>query len=265
MSRLKTPLFALSITILAGAAFGQSREIRKTVPLDRDGRVIIDTFKGSIDIQTWNEQSVEIVAKIEADPQGDDQEDRVERTKVRVYGSDRRVEIESDYSDSDYHEGGFFGFFFGGGTIVLPYVHYDLKIPRGATLDIEDHKSEIRIRGLEGDLTLATHKGHAVIDRFSGGARIETHKGDIRIDFASLMRPSNLETYKGEIEVFVPAGASFRVAGDLGEDARLDSEFAMVTHSFGDEERISADVNGGNGPEIWIESYKGTIRLRKGD
>lgn len=265
MSRLKTSVLLLSLTAVAAGAFGQSREVRRTFDLDRDGRVIIDTFKGSIDVQTWDQPRVEIVAKIEADPQGDDQEDRVERTKVRIYGSDRLVEIESDYSDADYHEGGFFGFFFGGGTIVLPYVHYDLKMPRGARLDIEDHKSEIRIRTLEGDLTLATHKGHAVIDRFSGGARIETHKGDVRVDFASLTRPSNLETYRGEIEVFVPAGSSFRVGGELGEDARLDSEFAMVTHSFGDEERISADINGGDGPEIWIESYKGTIRLRKGD
>jgi len=265
MSRIKRSVFLAAAVLTAGSVLAQSREVRQTVSLDRDGRVIIDTFKGSIDIQTWNEPRVEIVARIEADPSGDDQEDRVEKTKVRIYGSDRLVEIESDYSDADYHEGGFFGFFFGGGTIVLPFVHYDIRMPRNAKLDIEDHKSEIRIRGMDGDLTLATHKGHAVIDRFSGGARIETHKGDIRVDFRKLTRPSNFETYKGEIEIFVPSGSSFRVGGDLGEDARLDSEFAMLTHSFGDEERISADINGGNGPEIWMESYKGTIRLRKGD
>jgi len=265
MARLRSSFILAALTIIAGGLHAQSREVRQTVELDRDGRVIIDTFKGSVDVQTWDRPEVEIVAKIEADPSGDDQEDRVERTKIRIYGSGRLVEIESDYSDADYHEGGFFGFFFGGGTIVLPYVHYDLKIPRAAKLDIEDHKSEIRIKALEGDLTLTTHKGHAVIDQFSGGARIETHKGDIRVDFTRLTRPSNFETYKGEVEIFVPENTSFRVAGDLGEDARLDSEFAMVTHSFGDEERVDAKVNGGDGPEIWIESYKGTIRLRKGD
>jgi hypothetical protein len=266
MTRFRTN-FALAILAIlsASSALAQSREVRRTIDLDRDGRVIIDTFKGSIDVQTWDKASVEVVAKIEADPSGDDQEDRVERTAIRIYGSGRLVEIESDYSDADYHSGGFFGFFFGGGTIVLPYVHYDLKIPRTAKLDIDDHKSEIRIRSLEGDLTLETHKGHAVIDRFSGGARIETHKGDIRVDFASLTRPSNFETHKGEIEIYVPAHASFRLRGDLGEDARLDSEFAMITHSFGDDERVEAEINGGDGPEIWIETHKGTIRLRKGD
>lgn len=262
-SRAFVVLFALAT--LAGSMRAQSREIRHTIDLDHDGRVIIDTFKGSIDVETWNKPKVEIVARIEADPAGDDQQDRIEKTNVRVYGSGRLVEIESDYSDADYHKGGFLGLFFGGGTIVLPFVHYDLKIPRTAKLDIEDHKSEIRIRALEGDLTLTTHKGHAVVDHFAGGARIETHKGDIRVDFSSLSRASKFETHKGEIEIFVPERAPFRVDGELGEDARLDSAFEMVSHSFGDDEIISAEVNGGDGPTIRIESHRGTIRIRKGD
>ena len=110
---------------------------------------------------------------------------------------------------------------------------------------------------------MSTHKGHAKIDGFKGGARIETHKGDIRVKFASLARPSSFETHKGEIEIFVPASSSFRLDGELGEDARLDSEFAMITHSFGDDEQIQAKVNGGDGPRIWIETHKGTIRLRE--
>lgn len=265
MARLTNVLILATAVAAAAGAQAQSREVRQTVALDRDGRVIIDTFKGSIDVQTWDKPEVEIIAKIEADPAGDDQGKRVEKTEIRIYGSGRLVEIESDYSDADYHDGGFFGFFFGGGTIVLPYVHYDIRMPRNAKLDIEDHKSEIRVVALAGDLTLTTHKGHAVIDRFGGGARIETHKGDIRVDYASLTRSSSFDTHKGEIEIFVPANASFRVTGDLGEDSRLDSEFAMVTHRFGTDERVDASVGKGDGPELWIESHKGTIRLRKGD
>ncbi len=265
MSRARNALILVASLTVALGALAQSREVRRTVDLDRDGRIIIDTFKGSVDVAVWNKPQVEIVAKIEADPAGDDQDDRVEKTKIRIYGSGRLLEIESDYSDADYHSGGFLSFFFGGGTIVLPYVHYDLKVPRTAKLSIDDHKSEIRVQGLEGDLTLETHKGHAVITRFSGGARIETHKGDVRVDFAKLTRSSNFETHKGEIEIIIPARASYRIRGDLGEDARLDSEFAMITHSFGDDERMEADVNGGDGPEIWIETHQGTIRLKKGD
>jgi hypothetical protein len=265
MNSTRSFLVLVTLAIVAGQSQAQSREVRHTIDLDRDGRVVIDTFKGSIDVETWNEPKVEIVARIEADPAGDDQQNRVARTSIRVYGSGRLIEIESDYSDADYQKGGFLGFFFGGGTIVLPFVHYALKIPDGAKLDIEDHKSEIRIRGLAGDLTLTTHKGHAIVDRFSGGARVETHKGDVRVDFASLSRASNFETHKGEIEIFVPVGASFRVAGELGKDARLDSDFEMIAHAFGSDETIHAEVNGSSGPAIRIESHKGTIRIRKGD
>jgi len=265
MAPLRNSLFLLAIMTLATTGSAQSNEIRRTIDLDRDGRVIIDTFKGSLDIQTWNKPQLEIVARIEADPTGDDQETRVKRTNVRVYGSGRLVEIKSDYSEASYHKGGLLGFFFGKGTIVLPYVHYDVKVPRAAKVDIEDHKSEIRIRGLEGDLTLTTHKGHAVIDRFSGGARIDTHKGDIRVDFSSLSRACSFETHRGEIEIFVPVNAAFRVRGDLGKDTRLDSDFEMVAHSFGADRAIDAAINGGQGPEIRVSSHRGTIRLRKGD
>lgn len=259
----KSVFLAAALLATSTLAFAQTKEVHRTVSLDEDGRVVIDTFKGSVKVSTWNRDKVEIRATINSDTTGDDQDERVEQTEIRIYGSDRLVEIESDYSDADYHKGGLFGFLFGGGVIVLPYVHYEIKMPATAKLDIDDHKSRIEISALEGDLTLSTHKGHAKINALEGGARIETHKGDIRVEFASLSRSSSFETHKGEIEIFVPPGASFRLDGELGEDARLDSEFAMITHSFGDDERINAKVNGGDGPEIWIETHRGTIRLRK--
>src|SRR5438445_11000930 len=49
-------LSALPVLLLLPAGLAQAadtKEVHKTVPLDRDGRVSIETFKGSITVTTW--------------------------------------------------------------------------------------------------------------------------------------------------------------------------------------------------------------------
>ena len=41
-------VFTLLVLALVTAISQESREIRKTVPLDADGRVFVDTYKGRI-------------------------------------------------------------------------------------------------------------------------------------------------------------------------------------------------------------------------
>ena len=84
----------LAVSAAGGADF---KEIHKTVPLDPGGRVSIETFKGSIDVTTWDRPEVDITARIEPDDSGSDQEQRVRETEVRVTGSGQSVRIESDY------------------------------------------------------------------------------------------------------------------------------------------------------------------------
>jgi len=259
--RKSATLSLLLLLTSAAVMADETRVVRKQVGLRLDGRVSLDTFKGTVRVRTWNQPKVDIVAKIAPDPSGEKQEERVELTEVRISSSSSHVDIESDYSEASRVREGFFGALFGvtGGT--MPFVHYEITMPATASLEIEDHKSDISVTALSGDLAIETHKGTATVTSQSGSVRVETHKGEIDIDFASISRPSRLETHKGAITLRIPAAARFDVAANLDDDsADFRSDFEMAVHRTDSEGSVHARVNGG-GPAIRIETHKGSIQI----
>ncbi len=258
----KPAVISLLLLISATAAMaGDTRVVKKQVDLRADGRVSLDTFKGTVRVRTWNQPKVEIVATIAPDPSGEKQAERVELTEIRISSSSGHVDIESDYSEASRVREGLFGALFGvtGGT--MPFVHYEITMPATASLEIEDHKSDIDIAALSGDLEIETHKGTAKVTSHSGAIRVETHKGDIDVDFTSIPRSSRLDTYKGTITLRIPAAARFDVAANFDDDdADFRSDFQMSIERTGDEASVNARVNGG-GPAIRIETHKGSVQI----
>ncbi|MFA6954791.1 MAG: DUF4097 family beta strand repeat-containing protein [Thermoanaerobaculia bacterium] len=252
---------ALLVLVAATALADDTRIVRKQVEIRPDGRVSLETFKGTVHVRTWNQPKVDIVATIAPDPSGDKQDERVELTEVRVSSSSGTVDIESDYSEASRVREGFFGTLFGvtGGT--MPFVNYEIQMPATASLEIEDHKSNLTVAGLGGELTIETHKGIAKITAQSGPVHVDTHKGTIDVDFASITRPSSFETHKGTITLRIAAGARFDVDAVLDDDdAGFNSDFPMTIERSGSEGSVKAHVNGG-GPLVRVETHKGAIRF----
>ncbi|MGH9369078.1 MAG: DUF4097 family beta strand repeat-containing protein [Thermoanaerobaculia bacterium] len=249
----------LSLALAAAAAGEDFKEVRKTIPLDPDGRVVIETFKGSIDVETWDRPEVGVAARVEPDENGRHQAEKVRETEVRIEGSGRRVRIESDYDRTRHH--GFLGIFGEDGT--LPFVRYTIRLPRTARLEVKDFKSETRIHGLAGSLKLETYKGRVEIAGVEGSVRLRTYKGDVRVEFARFSA-SDFETYKGDIEIALSRLAAFDLDADLGRRGNLHSDFELATSASrrdGDGGRRRGSANGG-GPALRLETYKGSFRLR---
>ncbi len=253
------PASVLFLALAAAAAGEDFKEVRKTLPLDPGGRVQIETFKGSIDVEAWDRPEVDVVARVEPDESGRHQAEKVRETEVRIEGSGSRVHIESDYDRARHH--GFLGVFGDDGT--LPFVRYTIRMPKTARLQVKDYKSVSRIRGLAGSLELDTYKGRVEIAGAEGPVDLETYKGDVRAEF-DRYAASRFETYKGDIEIALPPSAAFDLDADVGRGGRLSTDVALVTGASGwsgDRERQRGSVNGG-GPELRLETYKGTFRLR---
>lgn len=255
-------LFGLAFLLAAAAQASDVKEVHRTLPIDRDGRVRVKTYKGSVTVTTWDQPQVEISARIE--PDGDDRYDRekVKWTEVRIIGSGSSVEIKSDYDEVKYHDRHFLGFF-GIHTGSLPFVHYRIQMPATARLEIEDYKSEIKVADLRSDLKLHTYKGTADIANLDGGANVETYKGEVRLDFARYTRASRFHTYKGEFEIRLPKDSRFDLDADAGRRGDIQSDFEMATRASRHRgQRASGAVNGG-GPELRFQTYRGSLRLRQ--
>jgi len=263
---MKLTAYVLFCSVLVSAlVFSQeTREVRKTVPLNRDGRVSIDTYKGSVKVETWEKSEVEIVATIEAEDWGRYSDDKVRETEIKISDSPGSVRIQTDYDGIRKRSGSFWGIF-NGDTGSLPYVHYVIKMPSTAALRIKDYKSEVDIRNLAARIDLNTYKGSVDVTGLSGAMDLETYKGTCRIEFSSFPSASSFETYKGDIDLVFPQSAGFTLDADLGRRGDFDSDFSLAssrTSRSRSKNRSSydGDVNGG-GPTLRLRTDKGNFRV----
>jgi hypothetical protein len=240
-----------------------SKEVQRTIALDRDGRVSIETFKGSVHVTGWDRAEAEITAKVVADDACGDlkyQAEMVKDTEVRISGEGRSLSLRSDYDRvDDLHNWSFWPF---GNCSARPFVHYTISMPRNARLDIRDHKSRIEAAGLASDVRIDTHKGEVRLTDMAGRVNCETHKGDVRVAFAKMSGDSEFETHSGDIEITMPKDARFALKADVGRHGSLHSDFPVTTTvSRHRDERLEAAVNGG-GPALRLTTHRGTFRLR---
>jgi hypothetical protein len=242
-----------------------SKEVHRTIALDRDGRLSIETYKGSVRVTAWDRAEAEVTASIVADDACGGsryQAETVKDTEVRISGEGRSVSLRSDYDRIDgFHNWSFWPF---GSCSARPFVHYTISMPGTARLEIKDYKSDISIAGLASEVRLTTYKGEVRLTGLAGALRLDTYKGDVRVSFAKMSGDSSFETHKGEIEITLPKDARFAVSADVGRRGSFHSDFPVIVHTSsrrGRDERVEAAINGG-GPELRLTTSKGSFRLR---
>ena len=243
---------ALILTLAAAAALqaGSVKDFSKTLPLDRTGRLTVDTFKGSIHIAAWDRNEVEIKARIEEDPGW--HAVPVEDVEIRVDGVSSSVRVKSDYR----HHYGWFNI-----EGSLPFVHYTIHVPREASLTVKDYKSESEIAGVQGDVEFETYKGDARLAGLRGSLDVNTYKGTINASFAAFSKHTRIDTYRGQIDLSIPRASAFDLETSLQRHADLDCDFPRTVRLAGRQSTMNGKVNGG-GPVLRVKSYRGTIRLR---
>ena len=252
----------LTLLLAASPAFAE-RTVSKTLPLAADGKVTIDTYKGSIRVTPWDRAEVAVEARIVPDDSCGSERDQkrwLEATEVVIEAVGRNVRIESDYDklETRWH-------FFGGCT-SRPFVHYRVSLPRAATLKIHDYKSDTDVKDFEGHLTLETYKGSVSLAGHSGALDVTTYKGEVRARFKRLSQPVHAETYKGDVALTFPAESAFELSADAGRRGEIVSDFegtGPIRSSRRSGLRSSATVNGG-GPRVTLSTEKGRLSIHRG-
>ncbi|MGH9863513.1 MAG: DUF4097 family beta strand repeat-containing protein [Candidatus Acidiferrales bacterium] len=294
-------LLAVLAVLLAGAMMAAAKEpgvknVNRTVALNSGGLLRVETYKGSVQLEGWERDQVQIEARIEPPEDVSDAYARqvVEATEVEITGGGSSVRIRSDYDRVPCQTGGWDWL---GCSKVLPYVHYTIRAPRRLELELKDHKSrltlahlegrvdldsykgEIQLSDIEGTLHLETYKGVLEADNLRGTLALntykgevklthlrsrvqaETYKGEITIRGLALEGDSRLQTERGRIELVLPASQGFTLEAQMGRRADFWSDFEMTT-TMANDYRTRGQVNGG-GPRLSLESNRGTIFLRR--
>jgi hypothetical protein len=225
----------------AQAAEPPSKAVDETRALAEDGRLSVDTYKGKVTVWAWDREEVSVRAVVSSDGDCDEAADLVARTRVRVEGRGKEVRVVSDYDDLPKMR-----FSFPGDCGNRPFVNYEIRMPRGASLEVDDYKSRISVEGVGGPVAIETYKGTVRAKGLRGPLDLETYKGDVVAELDRVSGDLGAETYKGRIELVLPQGARVDLREKVGRRGTL-----------------RADVENAPGePRLTAETYKGTIRVR---
>jgi hypothetical protein len=237
------------------------KEVRRSVPLGADGRLIIETERGSIRVEGWDALQAEIHARVEDESYFLRDSEAVRETEIKIDASPDSVRIKTDYSRLGQRGWGLFGFL--NYAVEHPAVHYRIRMPRTARLRIRDHRSETEISNLRSDLELETYRGTVDVRGLDGAIEFKSHRGRALVKMVNLARNCRLETYRGEITLMLPRDRGFQLDSDLGRHAGLSSDFEIPTRNLTrDHKQYRGAVNGG-GPNLRLKSERGTLRLKR--
>jgi hypothetical protein len=156
----------------------------------------------------------------------------------------------------------------------------DIKVPVGSSLKLEStNMGEIRVENVSGEIEVENVNGPIMLQNVSGTVVASTTNGDIEAALTRLApdKPMSLATFNGDVDVTLPADAKATMKlksqeGDVYSDFDLALKAAPVkTEESGKAtgrfrvsiERAALGTINGGGVELKLETYNGSIYIRK--
>ena len=240
--------------LLATPAAQAVQNIDRSLPTGATPSVEISNVQGRVTVTAWDQQVVKVTGTIEND-----------QTEFEFVGDQRHVVIkvrpESGKSHRNHDEA------------IL-----DIKVPAGASLDINTVSADIDVQGVRGEqrleavsgeITTAAYDEQLDVRTISGDAVVNGTGGKARIDVQSVSGGVTVRGVDGEVEAQSVSGnveldlgtvtrlsletvsGNLKASLTLASDARLDAE-SVSGHV---DVRFAKPVNG----EFEFETFSGNI------
>ncbi len=263
-AKLLIPGIAAGLILLAGCEFedfgGLERyheDFHFSYPMNAGGRLTVESFNGSVEVSTWDQQTVDISGTKYARSQ-----DEARDLKIDIDHAPASVSIRAVRPTMRHGNYG---------------ARFAIKVPRGAVLDhlvtsngairtddgvgparLKTSNGHVEVRGLKGSLIAETSNGPIEAENIEGGVEAHSSNGHIRLDHvhgaveattsnssihADLERVDGsvrLQSSNGPIELTLPANAQAAVRAHT-------SNSGITLHLPGEvNARLTADTSNGN-------------------
>jgi len=231
--------------IIALPGFANTDQVfEKTYPLESGGQFLLDNVNGSVQVEGWDRDEVEVTAvkTSQSDPHDAD------RVQIEVETHPCEVNVHTRYPDGE-----------GAGVAV----EYHIRVPKSALLGgVHTVNGSLIVRGVDGGGELRSVNGDVEVLQSSGRFSAKTTNGNVRLQLRELAdgAPMNLETVNGSVELGLPwdARADLNVRnmnGDLYSDIPVTSTAALPGS------RAFHGRLGQGGSPISIRTVNGGVRL----
>lgn len=245
--RFGTALFAilvLAALCVPPASFASIETFKKTYPLPPGGSFLLENVNGSVQVEGWDRDEVEVraVKTAESDPRD------LDLVKIDVCAQPGQVVVRTRYPK---------------GEGVEVAVEYLVHVPKSVLLgSIETVNGSVTVRGIEGAGELKSVNGNVEVFDSVGRFSAKTTNGDLRLELRRLLDggPMNIETVNGSVILGLPsdARANLKVLNMNGE---FYSELPVTSTTGSPAARAFRARLGTGGGDISVRTVNGGIRL----
>ena len=256
-------LWFVTVVIAALAvptAAATPRRVEEHRPIAPDGSLSIELLSGSVKVVAGGKSEVEVTGTI-----GEDVED------VSVEGSEHHVRIEVELREAKH----------------LNDVDADLEIrvPRGVSVEIESVGANVTIDGISGAVRIESVHGDTEVAAGPAEINVTNVSGPIVVHGGDKLRELHLETVSGAIDFDGPLNRSgdyslqsvsgsvtIDVLGSVSASFEISTFSGRIDSTFGPKPKRESQytpgtslsfTEGAGDADVTIESFSGTIRLRK--
>jgi DUF4097 and DUF4098 domain-containing protein YvlB len=139
-------------------------------------------------------------------------------------------------------------------------MHYEVRVPTGARLEVDNVNGMVTIRGVDTPADIATVNGDIDFDGI-GAHTLETVNGSIKARFTGRQLDGGLtiETVNGRIELTFPKGLNADIHGET-VNGSVSSDFPITIEGKWRPKDFTGRIGNG-GPRISIETVNGSVKL----
>ena len=260
MKHLKLLFCAGFVLALATVAFGQTagtitRTTHKSdrLPFGVGGTVaVIGAPKGSIRIEGWAKNEIEITAEIEIEATNEADiatlskvtgfglEETLGRTGIISLGAHDKKAVKKVDKKFPKH------------LIGTPFrIDYVIKVPRFTDLQIDTGIGDLHISGVEGAFRINVLDGNSTLDLVGGHLTGTFGKGTVNITIPTRTwrgRYANVNLASGQMNLYLPAGLNAELDATILRTGKIENLFSTFTPR----------VRKGEFTEKWIVAKTGT-------
>ena len=242
---LRTGLLAMAILFACSASIAKTDQtFDKTYPLTSGGNFQLDNVNGSVQVDGWDRDEVEVSAVKTAQ----DDPSELDRVEINVESQPGQVAVHTLYPSGE-----------GTNVAVEYHVHVPYKVLLSAVKTVN---GSVLVRGVSGGGDLRSVNGDVEVTDSTGPFNAKTTNGDLRVQLRQIMNgaPMNIETVNGSVVLTLPsdAGADLQVQNMNGE---FSSELPMRSTAAAIGSRNFRAKLGGGGGEISLRTINGGIHL----
>lgn len=233
----------LGLALLAPICLGVTREFTRTYPLQGDGTFELNNVNGTVRIEAWDKNEVEVHA-IKTTP---NREALLDLVAIDVDSKPDSLSISTRYPEEE------------GVEVAVDYL---IRVPRHALLiHINNINGTLRVVNSDHLGDLRTVNGNVEVYEGGGNVHAHTTNGNVFLELKTPgdMQGTSAETTNGSVVLAVPAD----VSADLEArclNGNFSSELPLELRSA-DQLRIVHGKLGHGGTPIHLGTVNGAIRV----